>query len=365
VVAGMDAGREAGLVSSGTAQTSECRQYHEVAQAADWGARATRGPRANSIENSGLQVVMAGFAARSERAQSGLTPNYPSIIMSTFGRILASVQLGVQPMKRLGIALAIMICGLSATASLAADDSIKNIQDSGVLRVGMASAPPYQSPNPATGEYEGYNVDMAKGVAAVLGVKLQIVDSSWSTLVPGLLDHKYDVIMANIFATPERALVVTFTQPYFLYGLDVIVKTDGPIKTMDDLKKPGVVFSGLSGGVDATYPAQIYPDSKTNALVSDDPSASVLQVLNGQADAAMVDPSLYLLLRGKNPAVAKGTMRLNTDAEAIRRTALCWAVRPEDQRLVNFLNVFIQSKVSTGESDALQAKWYHTLEAQQ
>jgi ABC-type amino acid transport substrate-binding protein len=268
-------------------------------------------------------------------------------------------------MRSIGIAFAAMLSGLCATASLAADDSIKNIQDAGIFRVGMAPAPPYQSANPATGEYEGYNVDMAKGVADVLGVKLQIVDASWSTLVPGLLDHKYDAIMANIFATPERALVVTFTQPYFLYGLDVIVKADGPLKTMDDLTKPGVVFSGISGGVDATYPAQIYPQSKTNALVSDDPSAPILQVLNGQADAAMVDPSIYLLLRGKNPQVAKATKRLNTDETAIRRTALSWAVRPDDVRLLNFLNVFIQAKVSTGESDRLRAKWYHTLESQQ
>jgi polar amino acid transport system substrate-binding protein len=265
--------------------------------------------------------------------------------------------------KKLGIILAIAISMLSSNVSLA-DDSIKRIQDSGVLRVGMAPAPAYQAPNATTGKYEGYNVDLANEVAKILGVKLEVVDASWSTLVPGLLSKKYDIIMANIFATPERALVVTFTQPYFFYGLDVIAKAGGSLKSMDDLKRPGVVFSGLSGGVDATYPAQIYPDSKTNALVSDDPAAPVLQVLNGQADAAMVDPGTYLLLRGKNPAIAKGTIRLNSDDTAIRRTALSWAVRPDDTRLLDFLNVFIQTKVSTGESDALRANWYKKLEAE-
>ena len=92
----------------------------------------------------------------------------------------------------------------------------------------MAESPPWQSPNPASGEYEGFNVDMAKRVAEVMEVKLEIVPATWSTLIPGLEAKQYDVVFANLFATPKRALVVNFTEPYSNYGFHVVVTASSP-----------------------------------------------------------------------------------------------------------------------------------------
>ena len=80
--------------------------------------------------------------------------------------------------------VALALAALSvATASA---DLIKEIQERGVFKVGMAESPPWQSPNPESGEYEGFNVDMAKRVAELMGVELQIVPATWATLIPGL-----------------------------------------------------------------------------------------------------------------------------------------------------------------------------------
>ena len=103
---------------------------------------------------------------------------------------------------------------ITATALLLAGaaqgDEIADIKARGTLKVGMAESPPWQSPDPASGEYEGFNVDMAKRVAEVMEVKLEIVPATWSTLIPGLEAKQYDVVFANLFATPKRALVVNF-----------------------------------------------------------------------------------------------------------------------------------------------------------
>ena len=39
----------------------------------------------------------------------------------------------------------------------------------------------------ASGEWRGYNVDLANNLEEVLGVKLEIVDATWATLIPGLV----------------------------------------------------------------------------------------------------------------------------------------------------------------------------------
>ena len=37
------------------------------------------------------------------------------------------------------------------------------------------------------GEYIGFEMDIAKGIASTLGVKLQLVVKAWDTLIPALL----------------------------------------------------------------------------------------------------------------------------------------------------------------------------------
>src|SRR5215469_14391122 len=79
--------------------------------------------------------------------------------------------------------------------------SPRAIQSAGVLKVGMADSIPAQTKNPATGDWEGFNVDMAKNLAETLKVKLEIVDSTWSTLIPELMKGSFDIVMVDMFRT--------------------------------------------------------------------------------------------------------------------------------------------------------------------
>jgi polar amino acid transport system substrate-binding protein len=242
-----------------------------------------------------------------------------------------------------------------------AEDVISKIQKAGVLRVGMAPSPPDQSPNPDTGEYEGYNVDMANEIAKILNVKLQIVPATWSTLVPGLTADQYDVVLDNLYSTPERAIVVSFTEPYAYNGLLVMVSKDSPVKSLEQLDSPDVTFSAMSGSVDAVYPGQLYPKSKTKPLVSENVAAPVQEVMAGRATAYMIDPTTYTILKAQNPALGAQTRVLNDADHMLKPVGLSYAVRPEDTHMLNFLNVFIHDRNNIGEYKALRAKWLDQL----
>ena len=238
-----------------------------------------------------------------------------------------------------------------------ADDIITKIQKSGVLRVGVAPSPPDQSPNPDTGNYEGYNIDIGNQIAKILNVKLEVVPATWATLVSGLGANQYDMILSNLYATPERALVVSFTQPYAYNGLEVMVRKDSPVKSLDELNSADVTFSAMSGSVDAVYPGQLYPKTRTNALVSENVAAPVQEVVAGRATAYMIDPTTYTILSAQNPQIANQTRVLNDADHLIKPVGLAYAVRPEDSHFLNFLNVFIQDRVNNGDYKALRAKW--------
>ena len=95
-----------------------------------------------------------------------------------------------------------------------------------------------------------------------MGVELEIVPATWSTLIPGLEAKQYDVAFVNLFATPQRALVINFTEPYSTYGFHVVVDADSELASLDQLNNPEVSFVGMSGTVEESYPKELYPQRR-------------------------------------------------------------------------------------------------------
>ncbi len=264
------------------------------------------------------------------------------------------------PFSRIAAAAALAL-GIGAAAAPASADLIEEIQDRGVLRVGMAESPPWQSPDPASGEYQGFNVDLANRVAEIMGVELQIVPATWATLIPGLEAEQYDVIFANLFATPQRALVVNFTEPYSTYGFHVVVAADSDIRSIDDLNDAGVTFVGMSGTVEESYPKEVFPEATVRGIATNDVAAWIGEVAMGQADAAFLDPGTYKILTTKNPALGERLRRLNSEDALLKPVGLSYAVRPEDMHMLEFLNTFIRDVVRNGEHITLRDEWFERL----
>lgn len=262
----------------------------------------------------------------------------------------------------LGAALAVSATALIAQE--AAPGAIDEIQERGTLRIGVAEGPPYQFPDPATGEWVGLNIDLAREVATIMGVELEIVPATWATLVTGLEVDQYDVIFANLFATPERALSVAFTDPYDTYGFHVMVRADSPLQSIDELNDPSVSFAGVAGTVEAQYPKELFPNAVVNELVTDQAGVGFTSVISGQSTASFVDPGYMRILRAQNPQMAEQLRLLNTEDELLKPVSLAYAVRYEDQDLLGFLNVFIADRVANGVIEAGRNAWFDRMAEQ-
>lgn len=110
----------------------------------------------------------------------------------------------------------------------------------GVLRVGMECAyEPYNwtemnTPSlgavPISGEGKqglyanGYDVQIARYVAARLGMQLEIYAMSWESLLPALQSGTIDVIAAGMSPTAEREREIDFTDTYYESNLVVIIR---------------------------------------------------------------------------------------------------------------------------------------------
>ena len=70
----------------------------------------------------------------------------------------------------------------------------------------------------------GYDVQVAKYIAAELGMALEIYAVEWDSLIPGLQAGTYDAIIAGMSPTAEREEQVDFTDCYYNSNLVVIYK---------------------------------------------------------------------------------------------------------------------------------------------
>ncbi|MFL9950063.1 cystine ABC transporter substrate-binding protein [Paraburkholderia agricolaris] len=131
------------------------------------------------------------------------------------------------------------LIGASFTAVTAhADDLLDQVKQRGTLRIGLEGTfPPFNSKAPS-GELVGYDVDIAKAVAARLGVKPEFVTTEWSGIIAGLQANKFDVIVNQVGVTDARKQVLDFSPAYTYSAAQLIQRKDDTrqFKSLDDLK---------------------------------------------------------------------------------------------------------------------------------
>jgi cystine transport system substrate-binding protein len=193
------------------------------------------------------------------------------------------------------------------TASAHAADLLDTVKQAGVLKVALEGTyPPFDYRN-SDGQLEGFDVDVAKAVAARLGVKPQFVTTEWSGILAGLQAGKFDVIVNQVAITPARQQVLDFSQPYVYSAAQLLQRENDSraFKSLSDLKslKMGVVLGSNYAELVKTVPAinaQTYPGE-----------AEILRDLStGRLDAAVNDRLMvpYLIKTSHLPLRASGVI---------------------------------------------------------
>ena len=108
----------------------------------------------------------------------------------------------------------------------------------GILHMGTsADFPPYEFWE--GGEIVGIDPEIAAAIAEKLGLELVITDIDFDALIPSLIENRFDIVMAALTFTEERAEVVNFSISYATGVQAIIVPEDSPITSVDDLFAEG------------------------------------------------------------------------------------------------------------------------------
>lgn len=141
----------------------------------------------------------------------------------------------------LAAALAALPAHVSANAPYA---SIPGLKTPGTLTFGTNFGyPPMEMYSGAGANVPtGADVDFGKEIARRLHLKVTFVNvTDFSTIVPGLQAHRWDVILSSLNVTPDRAKKVNFIS-YMNVGQSIVVRMGNPqhIETLADLSGKNV-----------------------------------------------------------------------------------------------------------------------------
>lgn len=246
-------------------------------------------------------------------------------------------------LTQLAAAAALMLVTASALAG-----RIEDIKARGHVRIGVSLGGEPVGFRNAANEPVGYDVDVARQLAAKLGVPARFSDVSSDARISMLRSGQLDLVVANVSITPQRARVVDFSIPYNLAGLRVIAQKSAHINTLADLNGKRVVV-----GRGTTADAFLRKAAPQAVFVYTDNFApdGVLLLQQRRVDAGVEDSSLLDYLASKNP-------QLETLPTMYGNTPIGIAMAKGDPALLKFVNSFVSDYIKSGAYTANYKKWW-------
>ena len=170
-------------------------------------------------------------------------------------------------------------------------------QDEEVLKVGMElKYPPFETID-EDGNPDGVSVKIAEALGEYLGREIEIVETSYPSLIPALETGKIDIIISSMTINAEREKIVDFSDPYTTSDLMMLVHKDSKVKSYKDLNDPEVTIVSKSGTIGALWAAENAPKAQIKNVPEE--ASAVLDVAQGKSDVFIYDP-LAIINHQKN-----------------------------------------------------------------
>lgn len=192
-------------------------------------------------------------------------------------------------------------CESRTTSSTATPASgLSQIRQRGTVRVcSTGDYRPFTFRDPQ-GSWSGLDIDMANDMVTRLGVRLELVPTTWAGVVDDLGD-KCDVAMGGITVTLDRAERAIYSAPYLRDGKAAIVRCvdRSKFQTLSDIDRPGVRVIVNPGGTNAEFDKGHLHDA--HVVTYPDNNTIFGQVADDAADVMITDASEIRWQASQNP----------------------------------------------------------------
>lgn len=135
--------------------------------------------------------------------------------------------------------------------------------------------------------FRGIDVDLMKGFAQSLGVRLEIhpVTSGYEGLLPALDRREGDLVSSSLTITPKRLEAVDFSMPYFLQWVVAATRLESNVRSLDELKGKKVAVMHGSSQLERLRQLDLNPKIQLTNFALE----NYVAVTEGEADYTLMD----------------------------------------------------------------------------
>ena len=215
--------------------------------------------------------------------------------------------------------------------------------------------PPYEFID-KNGQPAGYNVELTRAIAEVMGMRVEIRLGGWAEMRRALQSGTIDALQGMSWSQ-ERVGEVDFSIPHAVVNHAIFARGNSPaVSSLDDLDGRTVAVHRL--GIMHDY--LVSTGSQARLVLTDTPADAMRMVAEGKTDFAVVAivPGMYLVRE----------LKLGNVLPVVRNVAThryCYAVDKGDAELLSRLNEGLAILKKTGQYEKIYNKWLGVLEPQQ
>jgi chorismate mutase-like protein len=250
------------------------------------------------------------------------------------------------------VTLFCLFASVLASAHAGSNNRFDDIVARGVLRVGTTGDyKPFSYRTGKNGEFIGIDIEMAGALAQELGVKLQIVPTSWPTLMKDFGEDQFDIALGGVSITPERQKKGLFSVAYLRDGKTPITRCENQARfqTLAQINQTGVRLIVNPGGTNERFAkaraplAQliVYPD---NVTIFD-------QLVANAADLMMTDAIETRLQQRLHPQLC--AVHPEQPFDVSEKAILL----PQDTAFKAVIDKWLQQRISSGVLQKSVDRW--------
>jgi len=169
-----------------------------------------------------------------------------------------------------------------------------NIAQAETLRVGMECTYAPFNYKTSDGTLTGYDVDVAKGVAKLIGADVEYVCQKWSGMIPALLANKFDLVVASMSITDKRKEKMDFSVPYRISVGRLVGPKNAGYNLFDSSGNAiAANFKGLKVGLERSSTYASWFEAKlpgAKVVLYDSNETLYIDLENGRTDMIMTNP---------------------------------------------------------------------------
>ena len=227
---------------------------------------------------------------------------------------------------------------------------IEQIKNDGVIKIAVPEDTPLFGTIGANSEHEGYDVDVAKLIAADMGVEIELVPVTSANRIPYLSSGKVDLVISSMGVKPERAEVINFSNAYAPFFWAVYAPDDLDVSSVEDATayKVGATLGTLE---EIAYTEKAGEDA-ANIQRFDDQATTVQAFTTGQVDIIVTGNAIAAGIIADHP-------EMNVESKFVLQQSPCHiGVRRGEEGLLTWVNAFIYSHTLNGDLDEISTKWF-------